>query len=68
MKATDGFSGAEIGQAIITGLFAAFEAERELETADMVKAAEQTYPLSRSRAREIAQLTVWAEQNAKRAS
>jgi serine/threonine protein kinase/ATP-dependent 26S proteasome regulatory subunit len=68
VEATDGFSGAEIEQAIVSGLFRAFEAERELETADIVAASSETYPLSRSRAREISQLTAWAEQNAKRAS
>jgi ATP-dependent 26S proteasome regulatory subunit len=67
-EATHGFSGAEIEQAVIGGLFRAFEAGRELEIADMVAAAKETYPLSRSRAREIALLTAWASQNAKQAS
>jgi serine/threonine protein kinase/SpoVK/Ycf46/Vps4 family AAA+-type ATPase len=67
-EATHGFSGAEIEQAVIGGLFHAFEAERELETADMLAAAKETHPLSRSRAREIALLTAWASQNAKQAS
>jgi SpoVK/Ycf46/Vps4 family AAA+-type ATPase len=68
VEATDGFSGAEIEQAIVSGLFRAFEAERELTTADILAASSETYPLSRSRAREISELTAWAEQNAKRAS
>lgn len=44
------------------------DAGRELETADMAAAAKETYPLSRSRAREIALLTAWASRNAKAAS
>ena len=66
--ATDGFSGAEIEQAVVAGLFRAFEAERDLQTDDIAVAAAETYPLSRSRAREIGALTAWAEQNAKGAS
>lgn len=67
-QATSGFSGAEIEQAVIGGLFHAFEADRDLETADMLAAAKETHPLSRSRAREIAMLTAWASRNAKPAS
>jgi serine/threonine protein kinase/ATP-dependent 26S proteasome regulatory subunit len=67
-EATHGYSGAEIEQAVIGGLFHAFEAHREVETADILAAAKETHPLSRSRAREIALLTAWASQNAKQAS
>jgi len=68
VDASQGFSGAEIEQTVVGGLFRAFEAGRELETADMAAAAKETYPLSRSRAREIALLTAWASRNAKPAS
>ena len=68
LPATAGFSGAEIEQVVIGGLFRAFEGQRELETGDMLQAAQETHPLSRSRAREIAQLTAWASRNAKHAS
>ena len=67
-RATEGFSGAEIEQAVIGGLFRAFEANRDLETTDILAAVAETHPLSRSRAREIAELTAWAGQNAKQAS
>jgi hypothetical protein len=53
---------------VIGGLFRAFEAGRELETADMLAAAKEIHPLSHSRAREIALLTAWGAQNAKQAS
>jgi hypothetical protein len=68
IPATAGFSGAEIEQVVIGGLFRAFEAQRELETGDLLEAAKETHPLSQSPAREIAQLTAWASRNAKHAS
>jgi serine/threonine protein kinase/ATP-dependent 26S proteasome regulatory subunit len=68
VDATPGFSGAEIEQTVVGGLFRAFEASRELDTSDLVAAAKETYPLSRSRAQEIAMLTAWASRNAKPAS
>jgi SpoVK/Ycf46/Vps4 family AAA+-type ATPase len=68
VKATAGFSGAEIEQAVVAGLFRAFDDGREIETRDIVAAAAETYPLSRSRGREIAALTAWAGTNAKLAS
>jgi SpoVK/Ycf46/Vps4 family AAA+-type ATPase len=65
---TEGFSGAEIEQALVSGLFRAFDADRELETRDLVEAARETYPLSRSRAREIGAMMTWAKTNARSAS
>jgi SpoVK/Ycf46/Vps4 family AAA+-type ATPase len=65
---THGYSGAEIEQAVIAGLYRAFEAGRELQTADMLAAAKETPPLSRTRAPEIALLTAWAAKNARQAS
>lgn len=58
------FSGAELEQAVVEGLFRAFEAGREVQTKDVLAAAEDTFPLARSRANEIAQLIQWAEVNA----
>ena len=68
VKLTDGFSGAEIEQAVISGLYRAFDAERELDGMDILAAVKETTPLSRARAREIAALTAWASANAKLAS
>lgn len=67
VQATQGFSGAEIEQVVVGGLHRAFEANRALETTDLLAAAQETHPLSRSRASEIAQLTAWADRNAKQA-
>lgn len=68
VRATEGFSGAEIEQVVIGGLFRAFELNRELEIGDLLAAARETHPLSRSRAREISALVAWASRNAKSAS
>jgi serine/threonine protein kinase len=68
VEATEGFSGAEIEQALNAGLFQAFHGGRELATADMLDALHETYPLSRSRPRELAAMTRWAQDNAKLAS
>lgn len=65
---SDGFSGAEIEQAIVTGLFEAFEKQRDLETPDVIAALESTHPLSKSRAGEIQTITTWASRNAKAAN
>jgi enoyl-CoA hydratase/carnithine racemase len=62
---SEGFSGAELEQAVIGGLFRAYEAGWELETGDIAAEIRETYPLSRSRAREIAGLTACARQNAR---
>jgi len=67
-KATEGYSGAEIEQAVNTALFMAFDAGRELTQTDLLQAVTDTRPLSRSRAKEIAWLTTWAQNNAKMAS
>lgn len=66
--ASKGFSGAEIEQAVVDGMFRAFNAERDLETDDVIQALQGTYPLSKSRANEIRLLVDWATKNAKWAS
>jgi len=67
-EATIRFSGAELEQVLIAGLFAAFsDDQRELTTEDILSAAADTQPLAKSRAREIAALIDWANQNAKQA-
>jgi hypothetical protein len=68
VEATDGFSGAEIEQAVNEALFQAFHEEREIATPDLLGAAGRTVPLSQTRAREIGHLVQWAEANARPAS
>ncbi len=56
-KATEGFVGAEIEAVVKEAMFPAFmEGRRELETADLVKAAGQMVPLAKSHAPHIEKL------------
>lgn len=67
-NATAGFSGAELEQVVIAGLFASFsDDQRELTTQDILGAAAETQPLAKTRSREIAALINWANENAKQA-
>ncbi len=67
-QATDGFSGAEIEQAIVAGLYAAFAQEEDLTTATILAEVEATQPLSVTRREEITALRTWAEGRAVPAS
>ena len=58
---TDGFSGAEIEQAVISGLYNAFYANRELTTEELIKAVNDSVPLSVTMAEKIEELYTWAE-------
>ncbi|MCI0526038.1 MAG: AAA family ATPase, partial [Nitrospira sp.] len=64
----DGFSGAEIEQAIISALYDAFEDGRPLKTDDIVRNIKETVPLSRTMAERISALRHWAENRARYAS
>lgn len=57
----DGFSGAEIEQAVLAGLHAAYAQSRSLEHADLVQAVESSPPLSVTMAEKVGQLRAWAE-------
>lgn len=59
------FSGAELEQAVVSGMFRAFDAGREVETADIQAAIGETFPLAKARAAEIAALEQWAVRGAK---
>ena len=59
--ATEGFSGAEIEQAIASALYTAFGEGRELDTDDLLAETHATKPLSTLRAESIAALRLWAE-------
>ena len=63
-----GFSGAEIEEAVISGLYEAFAARRPLETRDMAKSIERSVPLSETMHERVAGLRSWAEGRARRAS
>lgn len=68
VNATTKFSGAEIEEAVVSGLYTAFYHERELQAEDILKAANNTIPLSKSRASELEAMAKWAQDNAVNAS
>ena len=65
---TDGFSGAELEQALVAGLHYAFRAQRELTQADLEKAVKETWPLSVTMKEDIQRLREWAKQRTRPAS
>ncbi len=66
--AAEGFSGAEIEEAIISSLYDVFYSEKDLETPDILASIRQTVPLSRTMAEGISALRAWAEGRARFAS
>ena len=65
---TEGFSGAEIEQVIISALYDAFEADRELTDRDVLHNIEQTIPLSQMMQEQVTRLRNWARTHARFAS
>ncbi len=59
-EVSEKFSGAEIEQAVIDALFAAFAADREIETDDVMRALRETVPLARTMDERIKALKEWA--------
>jgi len=66
--ASDGLSGAEIEQAVIAGLYEAFDKGRPLAMADLLDVLQETVPLSQMMEEEIDALRAWARQRARPAS
>jgi len=62
--ATDGFSGAEIEQVVVSALYSAFGEQAELSTELLIREAEGTRPLSVTMAERIAALRQWAADRA----
>lgn len=60
VRVTDGFSGSEIEQVIVSGLYTAFSAEKELDTQILLDEISVTCPLSETMAEKIAWLRQWA--------
>ncbi len=59
-RAADGFSGAEIEQAIVAALYTAFADERELSTELLLGEVAQTRPLSVTARERVEELRAWA--------
>ncbi len=68
VEAADGFSGAELEQAVISALYDAFYDGRELKSEDLMKAVRETVPLSKTMSERIGELRAWAAGRARPAS
>jgi AAA+ superfamily predicted ATPase len=67
-KHSDGFSGAEIEQAIVSGLFDAFSKDSELDTPTLLVSLGETVPLSKTMSEDLSRLRSWAQGRARPAS
>src|SRR6476646_8522707 len=63
-NASEGFSGAEIEQSIISGLYTAFAAKQQLSTQILLGELSATQPLSVTRREDIAAIREWARTRA----
>jgi ATP-dependent 26S proteasome regulatory subunit len=63
-SASEGFSGAEIEQAIVAGLYSAFSAKQQLNTDILIAEIQSTQPLSVTRAEEVQSIREWAKTRA----
>lgn len=67
-QAADGFSGAEIEQALIAAMYEGFAQDREFTQEDILVALQKTQPLSRTMTEQVGALRDWARQRARPAS
>ncbi|PSB05210.1 stress-responsive protein Ycf46 [Merismopedia glauca] len=67
-KIADGFSGAEIEQAIIAAMYDAFAQNREFTQLDIIAAIKSTLPLSRTMTEQVSALRDWARNRARPAA
>ncbi|MDQ3282287.1 MAG: AAA family ATPase [Acidobacteriota bacterium] len=59
-EATEGFSGAEIEQAVIAALYRALHAKQPLTTEKLLEAIQRTVPLSRSRREDVERMRAFS--------
>lgn len=67
-KNTDGHTGAEIEQAVISALFESFAKEKELDDRELIIATSSIVPLSTTMREDISKLERWASDRAVKAS
>jgi ATP-dependent 26S proteasome regulatory subunit len=67
-KASDGFSGAEIEEAVVSALFDAFSKQDKLTTEIVLNSIRETVPLSRTMSEDLDKLRSWASGRARLAS
>lgn len=68
IEATDGFSGSEIEQVVISALYDAYDKDDELSDEYLLQGVEETVPLSRTMQEDIASMRDWAKSRARLAS
>lgn len=68
VKLTDGFSGSEIEQAVISAVFEAFYEDRKLQKEDIISAIKNSVPLSVTQSEQIEKIRQWAKERAVNAS
>jgi SpoVK/Ycf46/Vps4 family AAA+-type ATPase len=67
-RISKGFSGAEVEEAVISAMYNAFPENRDVTTKDIVKAIQETVPLSKIMRERIDMLRAWAKDRARAAS
>jgi len=67
-RASEGMSGAEIEESVISAMYEVFPAGRDITTADILKAMKDTVPLSITMKESIDELRRWARHRARMAS
>jgi ATP-dependent 26S proteasome regulatory subunit len=67
-RRSEGFSGAEIEEAIVSGLFEAFSRDAELDQATLLTCLGETVPLSKTMNEELNRLRTWAHGRARPAT
>lgn len=65
---SNGFSGAEIEEAVVSGLYESFATGEEFSTEHVVQALRATVPLSKTMSGELEKLRAWADGRARPAS
>ncbi|MEC7988245.1 MAG: AAA family ATPase [Myxococcota bacterium] len=68
VEETELFSGAELEQVVISGLFNAFSESRELDTIDLLESAREIIPLALTMDDQLKDLREWARPRARRAA
>jgi SpoVK/Ycf46/Vps4 family AAA+-type ATPase len=67
-KASEGYGGSEIEEAIISGLYNAFSQNREITSLDILMALDESQPLSVTMKEQIEKIRDWAKNRARSAS
>jgi len=66
--ATEGYTGADIREVVLTGLKIAFHAGQDLSTGHLLEAVPEIRPLSRTDTERVAAMTEWLDRHTKPAS